>query len=223
LAVPPALRQLLRRDRQLLLALLASCMFWLVSGIAIPAVNSLGKVQLDLPDAWRDTYTSILTAVIGLGIAVGAVAAGKLSHGRADFRVMQWGSWGIVGALLLMTVWLPGGAHLLGFAGSVPVLIALGMFAGFFAIPLQVFLQTRPPDELKGQMIAVMNLTNFIAILISGLIYLAFDKAANALEFPRSALFAMMALLMLPVAVFYHPPSPPKEGEAPTPNSHEDG
>ena len=95
---------------------------------------------------------------------------------------------------------------MLGFYGSLPVLTILGVFAGFFAIPVQVFIQSRPPDDQKGQMIAAMNLTNFIAIMISGLIYSAFDRTANALEVPRCALFAMMALFMLPVAVFYRPP-----------------
>ena len=206
-AVPAETRRLLYHDRSLALALLASCMFWLVSGIAIPAVNSLGRIQLVLDN----TFTSIMTAAIGLGIAGGAVIAGKLSHGKADFRIMKCGAWGIVVSLLLLTIWLPGGAHLLGFYGSFLVLIALGIFAGFFVIPLQVFIQLRPPNEQKGQMIATMNLANFIAILISGLLYSAFDQilestTAIALGVPRSALFSMMALLMLPVAVFYRPP-----------------
>jgi len=203
LIMPPETRALLWRDRPLLAALLASCMFWLVGGIAMQAVNSLGLVQLGLNKTW----TSILTATIGLGIAAGAVLAGKLSRGKADFRVVQWGAWGMLLGLLLMSLYRPGPnqSHLLGFAGSVAVLVLLGISAGCFAIPVQVFLQTRPPEGQKGRLIAAMNQTNFIAILCSGVVYSLFDRLVIFGGFPRSPIFALTALLLLPVAILYRP------------------
>ncbi len=206
LLVPSDTRRVLADDRPLLMALLVSCMFWLVSGIAIPAVNSLGKVQLPLDPQWRDTLTSLMTAAIGLGIAAGAVIAGRISRGKADFRLTRFGAWGIFASLLLLAVTRPGGIHLLGFAGSLPVLALLGMCAGFFAIPLQVFIQSRPPDDQKGRMIAVMNLTNFVAILLSGVLYWLFDRGVDHFGTPRSTIFGLMALLILPVAFLYRPP-----------------
>jgi len=74
-----------------------------------------------------------------------------------------------------------------------------------FAIPVQVFIQSGPPEDQKGRMIAAMNLTNFIAILLSGAIYMACDRLIDALHWPRSVLFAFNALLILPVALFYRP------------------
>ncbi|MDX1947906.1 MAG: MFS transporter [Pirellulaceae bacterium] len=204
LAIPPDTRQLLATDRPLLIALIVSCMFWLVSGIAMQAVNSLGMAQL----AIGPLKTSLMTAVIGLGIAAGAVLAGRLCRGKVDFRIVTWGGWGIVLALSLLAISWPvagGFRHLLGFPGSMPVLVLLGLAAGMFAIPVQVFIQTRPPSDQKGRMIAVMNLTNFIAILLSGAIYMGFDRLIDALDWPRSVLFALTALLILPVAIFYRP------------------
>src|SRR5690606_27404500 len=61
--------------------------------------------------------------------------------------------------------------QLLGYFGSLGVLTMLGVFTGFFAIPLQVFMQSRPPDDKKGRMIAVMNLANWIGIVLSGVLY----------------------------------------------------
>jgi len=197
--VPPETRELLWRDRPLMLALLISSLFWLIGGVAMSAVNSLGKVQLGLNDAW----TSILTAVIGLGIAAGAVLAGRLCRETADFRITRAGAWGIVASMLLLSAWLPGGKQLLGFGGSIAVLVVLGVCSGLFAIPVQVFIQVRPPEKQKGRMIAVMNLFNFIAIFLAGPIYKLFDLIANAAGLPRSAIFAMAAALILPVALFY--------------------
>ncbi len=202
---PPETIRLLWRDRPLMAAILASCMFWLVSGIAIQAVNSLGRVQLQL----SDTKTSIMTAVIGLGIAIGSVIAGKMSHGKASSRVIRIGLWGIVLCLLILAISLPTGdgtyRHLLGFGGSLVFLTLLGMSAGFFAIPLQVFIQSRPPADQKGRMIALMNLTNWIAILLSGFLYGLFDTFVIQIGWPRSPIFAMMALLIVPVLIAYRP------------------
>lgn len=199
--VPRDIRHLLIRDRPLLMALLASCMFWFVSGLAIQAVNSLGRVQLKLDM----TPTSILTGSIGVGIAIGATIAGIRSHGRADFGTTRLGAWGLVIFLIVMSISKPGGEHLLGFWGSLPVLALLGGAAGFFAIPIQVFLQTRAPAGLKGRMIATMNVTNFVAIWVAGFVWDAFDWIVESLGWPRSVVFAFMAVCVLPVALFYRP------------------
>jgi predicted MFS family arabinose efflux permease len=203
LTIPPETRAVLRSDLPLLAAIAASCTFWLVSGVAIQSVNSLGLVQLELGKQW----TSLLTATIGIGIAVGAVLAGRLCHGRADPRVVRTGVWGIVAFLLILSISLPGGGHLLGFGGSLPVLMLVGVSAGMFAIPVQVYIQARPPAGQKGRMIAVMNQANFIAITLSGVVYLAMDRWAVAMHWPRSTLFAMMAVLFLPVALLYRLPA----------------
>ncbi|TVS17110.1 MAG: MFS transporter [Planctomycetaceae bacterium] len=202
LTMTPETRAVLRNDLPLLAAILASCTFWLVSGIAIQSINSLGLVQLELGKQW----TSLLTAMIGVGIAVGAVTAGRMCRGRADPRVVRLGVWGIVAFLLILSISLPGGQHLLGFWGSLVVLMLVGVSAGLFAIPVQVYIQARPPAGQKGRMIAVMNQANFIAITLSGIIYLAMDRWAVAMDWPRSILFAMIAGLFLPVALFYRLP-----------------
>ena len=201
LIIPTVTRRLLASDRPLLLALCASCVFWLVSGIAIQAVNSLGLVQLGL-DKFQ---TSLLTASIGLGISVGAVVAGRLSHGRTEFRIVRIGMWGLVAFLGLLSISHSGGTHWLGYHGSLVGLPLLGVAAGFFAIPVQVFIQDRPPKDQKGRMIAVMNFVNFIAILFSGVLYGLFDQIVQRQGWPRSSIFAMMAAIVLPLAVLYRP------------------
>ncbi len=162
-AVPAPIRGLLRHDWPLTKALLASCIFWLVSGLVLQSVNSLAKVQLQV----SDSRTSILVSLISVGIAIGGAAAGSVTRRIGTGRVLRLGLFGMVVFCALMSI-SPGGKHLLGFAGSIPVLIALGASAAFFAIPIQVFLQDRPPENLKGRMIAVMNQTNFLAIVVSG-------------------------------------------------------
>lgn len=213
LGVPRAILTLLRRDRSLLLALGASCVFWLIAGLTIQSVNSLCKVQLGL----SDTRTSIMVALISVGIAGGGALAGWLSRGGDGHRVLVYGMWGVVIWCALLAITIPGRGHLLGFTGSIPTLVLLGGAAAFFAIPIQVFLQARPPDDLKGRMIAVMNQANFFAIVMSGLVYMALDAMINAMGWPRSTLFAAMALLFLPVAILYRMDSSNATGQGPLP------
>lgn len=200
LAIPAEVRKLVRHDRQLVGAIIASSMFWLVGGLTIPVINSFGREQLQMSMKW----TSLLVAMIAIGIAAGAVIAGKLSQGKVDFRFVRLGSWGIAGCAGMMSISTQQG-QILGYSGSLIMLMLLGASAGFFAIPVQVFIQTRPPEGLKGRTIALMNQMNFIAIMISGFVYTGFDKIVIAMDWQRSTMFAMTAMVMLPVAIFYKP------------------
>ncbi len=96
---------------------------------------------------------------------------------------------------------------LLGPYGSVAALIAVGVFAGLFSVPLQVFLQASAPSDQKGRIIGAWNLLNWIGIAGSGIVYsLGRFLLIDQLELPHASLFGFAAILMLPVAVFYRPP-----------------
>ncbi len=201
LTIPHDIRRLLRDDGALSMALFVSCVFWTTAAIVQPSVNALGKLQLQLAN---DGHVSLLVATISLGIAVGAAICGFLSRGKLDWRLLRVGAAGLVTCLFILSP-APGGQHLLGFAGSMVILTLLGVFTGMFAVPLQVFLQSRPPDELKGRMIATQNLLNWVGIVLSAFIYKLFNVIIDVTGWPQSTMFAMTALLMLPVALLYRP------------------
>jgi MFS family permease len=202
LGVPKATRELLRKDRPLLMALLASCAFWLIAGLTMQSVMSLSKTQLGL----ADTYTSIMTSIISVGIAIGAVAAGYISKGGTNSKLANWGCWGVIACCLLIAITIPGRGHLLGFSGTLVALIALGTAAAFFAIPVQVFIQSRPPAELKGRVIAFMNQANFLAIVLAGVLYMVVDWVLRVTDWPRSYAFLAAVIVFLPVALAYRLP-----------------
>ncbi|MGI8978626.1 MAG: MFS transporter [Pirellulaceae bacterium] len=201
LTVPGEIVALLKKDRQLLQAMLASCMFWLIGGIVQPSVNSLGIVQFGMTKG----PTSLLAACMGIGIAAGCLIAGMLSKNKVNFRLVKVGAWMLVIILAILAIPGNGKWNLLHYSGTAVALVLLGVFAGFYAVPLQVFLQTRPPESLKGRTIATTNLANWIAIVASAGVYYLFGNAVQWLGVPRATLFALTALLMLPVAIFYRP------------------
>lgn len=96
---------------------------------------------------------------------------------------------------------------LLGLYGSGVALIAVGLFAGFYSVPLQVYLQTAAPADQKGRIIGALNLLNWIGIAGAGAVYsIGRLILVETLELPHASLFGFGALLILPVALFYRPP-----------------
>ncbi|MFV0445751.1 MAG: MFS transporter [Planctomycetaceae bacterium] len=219
LAVNRETRAVLRRDRTLLGVLLATVLFWFLGGVSLPAVNTLGKEQFGLGDG----PTSMLTACIGFGIAIGCVVAGLMSRHRVRFGLVRLGAWGMFLSFAAIA-WLPSsglmdlpltagvtGADMV-IAKTLPaartyvagVLLALmGLSAGVFAVPLQTFLQTRPPREQKGRMIAAMNLCTWVGILAAAGAYGFCSKVFTIQHISNT--FGVLAAMILPLALFYRP------------------
>jgi MFS family permease len=215
LGIGREVRNYLATDRPLVAAIFASTLFWLAASMVIMTVNAFGVEQLEI----SKRLTAWLNASVSIGIAVGSLVAGTISKGRFHTGVMKAGAWGLAITLLIMAVpgW-NGRPHMLGLYPSIVALIMIGAFTGMFAVPLQVFIQIRPPDEIRGRMLATQNLLNWIGIVFSAVIYevarrgiqaayqwgLAIEDAADIPSRP-SLVFAITALIMGSVAVFYRP------------------
>ncbi len=191
--------QLLGNDRQLFIALLVSSVFWMVSTIAMPTVNRLGFDMLSLDKG----DTGMLVGMIAVGIMLGAPLGGWLCQKLSSHRVVTIGLWGIVVTLVLLGVWVQGNQLWLSANACRLALVLLGVSAAIYSIPLQVFLQDRPPSELKGRMIATMNQANFMGMMLAGPIYQSFEFVSRCMGWPISSIFWMLGLMVLPLALFY--------------------
>lgn len=210
LAVDGRTWRMVREDGALFLALLISSHFWFAAGMVQPAVNAFGKQQIGLDDF----QTSLMLAGVGFGIAVGCVVAGKLCGHKINFGIARIGAWGIVLtcagiAAVPFVTGTPASARWM----TSSLLLLMGISAGFFAVPLQVLMQARPPAGQKGRMMGAMNLFNWLGILLSAVGYgvcsnLFVEPPVTEGAAPVSHIgwtFAVVAGLMLPVALFYRP------------------
>jgi MFS family permease len=202
--VSQSIRTLLWNDKPLLASVLVSSMFYVIAGAVMPTVNMLGKIQLQVK---LDSYTSLLTGGLAIGIIIGSVFAIVVFKQIRPGSQVLLGTIGMFITLVLLGFWKPGGAHLLGYWGALIGLITTGLFAAVFIVPIQVFMQSRPPAETKGRMIGTMNFANFVGILIAGPLYQLFLVIATSIGWPVSSIFWMLAVLLIPIAIRFRLPT----------------
>jgi len=220
--------KLIQDNRFLLGVLLVSSLFWFVGGVVQPSVNSFGEYDLKL----SSDRIGILQACMGVGIAFGCVMSGRLSKNRIRFGLVRAGMLGMVvgfPALTAISYFHPGVAAAAELAGGEAApsgnlildastaewlargcLIWLGGCAGFFAVPLQVALQSVPPESQKGRMIGTMNLVNWFGILLSAVFYGVFEFVRSTLneqgfELSSATVFSSLAVIAAVVAMIYRP------------------
>ncbi len=202
--ITPETLRLLRDRRDLLTCVIASSTFWFAAGMVYPpAINRVAKEQFLLDDL----LTGFLAASTGVGIAIGCILGGWLSRRAVHPWLVRTGVWGLTACLALLAV--PGtnlGKTLLGPWGAAAALIGVGIFAGLFSVPLQIYLQAQAPIEQKGRMIAALNLLNWIGIFGSAIFYGACDAVLKQLTWPPAALFGVAAAFFALLGMLYHPP-----------------
>jgi acyl-[acyl-carrier-protein]-phospholipid O-acyltransferase/long-chain-fatty-acid--[acyl-carrier-protein] ligase len=108
---------------------------------------------------------SLLVALIGLGVGIGCTIAGQVSGNRLELGLVP------VGALLLVLLTLA----LAGFVGrpgvTIVCLIAIGMSAGLYIVPMYTLLQHRAPKASKGSMVATSNFLNVTGGLVAVVVF----------------------------------------------------
>ena len=147
------------------LATYAAAFFWFVGALFQMNLIIYGTRLMGLDEAACGRFQLVLA----LGIGAGSFIAGRLSRGRVELGLVPLGALGLV----LF------GADL-GFAYRstnrvVFDLLMAGLSAGFYAVPLQAFIQQRSPANERGRVVATGNFLCFTAILLATAAMLGLD------------------------------------------------
>ena len=194
--------KLVRSDRTLQIVLLVYSIFWFAGGVVLPTVNEIGKSQL----GWSDGLTSGINACMAFGIGIGCGISGWLSRSRVAFSLVRLGGLGTGLAFVSVAAIAASnmGPDAKKAAMGVSLFIA-GGFAGLLAVPLQVFLQARPPADQKGRVLGAMNLFTWIGILISTVFYYGCNFILTKMALPPCWTLAALAPIMLGIGFFFWP------------------
>ena len=194
-SVVPTLKSIIHDDPLMFRIMIIYSWFWFVGGVAITAINVIGRLQLGL----SNFETSLMVSITSIGIAVGSVVVGKLSQGKVRLGLIIPGLVVLIICLiafLVIPLYSPtthdlellnqiknASAEIQKATQIVPsastsvyvtvcaMLFCLGAASGFFSVPLLTFIQARPPFRDKGKVFAAVNWLNWVFIVASALFY----------------------------------------------------
>jgi len=133
-------------------------------------------------------YLFLTTAV---GIAIGAVLAGKLSKEKVEPGLSCISGFCISIMLFLLFVFSK------FLIAVVIILIVLGIFGGLMLIPFDSFIQIASPDKERGQVIAASNFLSFTGVLLSAFTLNLFGEKLKLMASTGFALVSIITFLFM--------------------------
>jgi 1-acyl-sn-glycerol-3-phosphate acyltransferase len=172
--------QLARRQLAVRNAILGVSWFWFIGTMLTAQLPAYASVNLGGTQA---LYIMAL-ALFSLGVGVGSVSCEKLSGRIVEIGLVPLGSFGVSAFMLDLYFARPGQALAAGLSvmqfihahGSWRIIMDLtgiGLFTGFFVVPLFALIQSRTPKAELSRVIAGLNIQNSMFIVIAAIIGIA--------------------------------------------------
>ncbi|MCM8613775.1 MFS transporter [Accumulibacter sp.] len=197
-----------RSNRAVFLSILGISWFWLYGAMFLAQFPAYARFVL----GGDETSVTLLLAVFTVGIGVGSLLCERLSAGQVEIGLVPFGSIGLtlfgIDIAFASPALLPAGAPLsLAALLALPAtwrvlldLFALGLFGGFFIVPLYALIQLRSAVDQRARIIAANNILNALFMVVGSL------AAALLLGdgLTIAALFGVAALCNAAVAVYIY-------------------
>jgi 1-acyl-sn-glycerol-3-phosphate acyltransferase len=197
-----------RENRTVFLSILGISWFWLYGALFLAQFPAYAKNVL----GGSETSVTLLLAVFTIGIGLGSLLCERLSAGHVEIGLVPFGSIGLtlfgIDLAFASPALLPAGAPL-PLAGLLALhatwrvlfdLFALGLFGGFFIVPLYALIQLRSAPEQRARIIAANNILNALFMVCGSLA--AAGMLGNGISIP--VLFGIAALCNAVVAVYIY-------------------
>ena len=193
-----------RENRTIFLSIMGISWFWAVGAMYLAQLPNYVRVDL----GGDETVVTLLLALFSLGIGIGSMLCDRLSGGRIELGLVPFGAAGLV--LFSLHLGFAGVADHAGEAdlgaflaldGSWRILADLGLiglFGGFYIVPLYALIQERAPRDRLSRIIAANSIINALFMVLASL------YAVGALQLGLSipGLFLATAVMTAAVVVF---------------------
>lgn len=197
-----------RANRTVFLSILGISWFWLYGALFLAQFPAYAKDVL----GGGESSVTLLLATFTIGIGMGSLLCDRLSGKHVEIGLVPFGSIGLtlfgLDLAFASPVPLPGAVAL-----SVPALLAqfstwhvlfdlfaLGLFGGFFIVPLYTLIQLRSAPEHRARIIAANNILNALFMVVGALT--AAGLLGSGVTIP--ALFGIAALCNIGVAIYIY-------------------
>ena len=197
-----------RHNRTVFLSILGISWFWLYGALFLAQFPVFAKNVL----GGDETSVTLLLAIFTVGIGLGSMLCEKLSGKHVEIGLVPFGSIGLtlfgVDLFFASPATVPAAAPL-ALAGLLAApgvwrvlfdLFALGVFGGFFIVPLYVLIQLRSEPAHRARIIAANNILNALFMVVGALA--AAGLLGNGVSIPT--LFGIAALCNAAVAIYIY-------------------
>ncbi|MCU1729013.1 MFS transporter [Pseudomonas sp. 7P_10.2_Bac1] len=188
-------------------SVLGNSWFWFVGAIYLTQIPAYAKEWL----YGDETVVTLILTVFSVGIAVGSMLCEKLSGRKVEIGLVPFGSFGLTVFGLLL--WWHSGhmpqniqandwLGVLGFSQAWWVLfdiLGLGIFGGFYIVPLYALIQSRTAENERARVIAANNILNALFMVVSAIVTIMLLSLAK-LTIPE--LFLVVSLLNIAVNTY---------------------
>lgn len=172
-----AILRMARRQPAVRNAILGVSWFWFVGTV----LTSQLPTYADLNLGGAETLYIFALALFSVGTGAGSMLCEKLSARTVEIGLVPLGAFGISAFLLDLYFARSGLAPVSGLdvggflsqPGSwriVADLVGIGLFAGFFVVPLFALVQSRTPRDQLSRVIAAMNIQNAALIVLAAVL-----------------------------------------------------
>ncbi len=197
-----------RENHAVFQSILGISWFWLFGALFLAQFPAYAKNVLGGGEA----TVTLLLATFTIGVGLGSLACERLSGRRIELGLVPFGSIGLTLFALDLAfaspAGLPTGAplalmELFGRPGTWHVLADLaliGLFGGFFIVPLYALVQQRSRIEMRARIIAANNIMNALFMVAGALV--AAGLLAEGLSI--AILFAVAAVMNAAVALYIY-------------------
>lgn len=204
--------RLARQKKAIFLSILGVSWFWLLGGLYLAQIPNLTKEHL----FGDPSVVTLLLGVFTLSIATGSLLCEKLSGHKIEIGLVPFGALGLSLAGVDMYFALQaiepaserGVAEFVGAEGASRVLLdvfLLGVFAGFYEVPLYASIQARIPEQQRARVIAATNILNSL-FMVSGSVFAIFWLTVLGMSIPSLLLFLAISTLCVSAFIFQQVP-----------------
>lgn len=194
-----------RENRTVFLSILGISWFWFLGATYLAQFPNYTAYVLG---GNVNVYTTLL-ATFSIGIGLGSALCERLSGHKVEIGLVPFGSLGLTlfGLDIYFSTPLePVGSSIglmvfLGAQGSVRLLsdiLLVGVFGGFYIVPLYALIQQRSKEQHRSRIIAANNIINALMMVLSAIVAIVFLGAG----FSITTLFLLIALFNAVVAVY---------------------
>ena len=196
--------QFARGNRVVWLSMLGISWFWFYGATFLTQFPNFAKDVL----GGDEHVVTFLLASFSIGIGIGSLLCERLSGGRVELGLVPFGSIGLT--LFAVDLWFATHAmHATGLSGvgaflAQPAhwrvtadLVLIGLFGGFYIVPLYALIQERSEPTYRSRIIAANNILNALFMVASAglaIALLAADVSIPGLFLATGILNALVAL-----------------------------